>query len=145
MVRKERWGQLFAGGLVPEFKKLPGGIKGLAEKIEALGMKFGLWFEPEMTNKDSDLFRSHPDWLLADIRRTYCHSRNQYVLDFSKEEVVDYIYRQMRKVLGEAPVSYVKWDMNRAFSEVFSNGRGKTGKGKCAISIYLVSTVCMSG
>ena len=93
-------------------------------------MKFGLWFEPEMTNKDSDLFRSHPDWLLADIRRTYCHSRNQYVLDFSKEEVVDYIYRQMRKVLGEAPVSYVKWDMNRAFSEVFSHGRGKNWQGK---------------
>ena len=130
MVRKERWGQLFAGDWYPNLKKLPGGIKGLAEKIEALGMKFGLWFEPEMTNKDSDLFRSHPDWLLADIRRTYCHSRNQYVLDFSKEEVVDYIYRQMRKVLGEAPVSYVKWDMNRAFSEVFSNGRGKNWQGK---------------
>src|SRR5699024_7036281 len=92
------------GDWYPNLKKLPGGIKGLAEKIEALGMKFGLWFEPEMTNKDSDLFRSHPDWLLADIRRTYCHSRNQYVLDFSKEEVVDYIYGQMRKVLGEAPV-----------------------------------------
>ncbi|MFQ7310873.1 alpha-galactosidase [Drancourtella sp. An210] len=118
------------GDWYPNLKKLPGGIKGLAEKIEALGMKFGLWFEPEMTNKDSDLFRSHPDWLLADIRRTYCHSRNQYVLDFSKEEVVDYIYRQMRKVLGEAPVSYVKWDMNRAFSEVFSNGRGKNWQGK---------------
>ena len=93
-------------------------------------MKFGLWFEPEMTNKDSDLFREHPDWLLADIRRNYCHSRNQYVLDFSKPEVVDHIHGQMRKILQDAPVSYVKWDMNRAFSEVFSNGNSKSYQGK---------------
>ena len=93
-------------------------------------MKFGLWFEPEMVNKDSDLFRAHPDWLLADIRRNYCHSRNQYVLDFSKQEVVDYIYEQMCRVLGEAPVSYIKWDMNRSFSEVFSNGNSREYQGK---------------
>ena len=114
----------------PNLEKLPGGITGLAEKIEEMGMKFGLWFEPEMTNKDSDLFRAHPDWLLADLRRSYCHSRNQYVLDFSKPEVVDYIHAQMRKILKEAPVSYVKWDMNRAFSEVFSNGNDREHQGK---------------
>ncbi len=111
-------------------KKLPGGIPGLSEKIEALGMKFGLWFEPEMTNKNSDLFRAHPEWILSDIRRNYCQSRNQYVLDFSKEEVVDYIYQQMKKILTEASVSYIKWDMNRSFSEVFSNGKGKDYQGK---------------
>ena len=65
-----------------------------------MGLKFGLWFEPEMTNKDSDLFRAHPDWVLADIRRPYSHGRNQYVLDFSKEEVVDCVYRQMKKNPG---------------------------------------------
>ena len=118
------------GDWYPNLEKLPNGITGLAKKIEEMGMKFGLWFEPEMTNKDSDLFRVHPDWLLADLRRQYCHSRNQYVLDFSKKEVVDYIHAQMRKILKEAPVSYIKWDMNRAFSEVFSNGNGKSWQGK---------------
>ncbi len=118
------------GDWYPNLEKLPNGIAGLAKKIEELGLKFGLWFEPEMTNKDSDLFRAHPDWVLADIRRNYCHSRNQYVLDFSKEEVVEYIYQQMKKVLEEAPISYVKWDMNRSFSEVFSNGNGKAYQGK---------------
>lgn len=118
------------GDWYPNLEKLPGGIVGLAKKMETMGMKFGLWFEPEMTNKDSELFRNHPQWLLADIRRTYCHSRNQYVLDFSKEEVVNYIYAQMKKVLEEAPVSYVKWDMNRSFSEVFSNGNTRDYQGK---------------
>lgn len=111
-------------------EKLPSGIEGISEKIEKLGMKFGLWFEPEMTNKDSDLFRTHPDWLLVDLRRNYCHSRNQYVLDFSKQEVVDYIYGQMKKILGGAKISYVKWDMNRSFSEVFSNGNDRAYQGK---------------
>lgn len=118
------------GDWYPNLEKLPGGVSGLAKKIEALGLKFGIWFEPEMVNKDSDLFRAHPDWLLADIRRNYCHSRNQYILDFSKEEVVDCIYQQMRKLLKEAPISYIKWDMNRSFSEVFSNGNTKSYQGK---------------
>ena len=118
------------GDWAPNKERLPKGIRGLSEKIEALGMKFGLWFEPEMTNKDSDLYREHPDWLLADTRRQYCHSRNQYVLDFSKKEVVDHIHAQMRAILKDAPVSYVKWDMNRAFSEVFSNGNGRSWQGK---------------
>lgn len=118
------------GDWYPNMDKLQGGIKGIAEKIEKMGMKFGLWFEPEMANKDSDLYRLHPEWLLADIRRNVSHSRNQYVLDFSKSEVVDYIHAQMQKVLQEAPVSYVKWDMNRSFSEVFSNGKNKVAQGK---------------
>lgn len=118
------------GDWYPNLDKLPGGIKGIAEKIEQKGMKFGLWFEPEMTNKDSDLFREHPDWVLADTRRNYCHSRNQYVLDFSKSEVIDYIYGQIEKVLSEAPISYIKWDMNRSFSEVFSNGNDKSYQGR---------------
>lgn len=111
-------------------EKLPGGLKRLADRIEAMGMKFGLWIEPEMVNKDSDMFREHPDWLLADRRRNYCHSRNQYVLDFSKQEVVDNIYGQLEKVLREGRISYVKWDMNRSFSEVFSSGRDRKSQGK---------------
>lgn len=111
-------------------EKLPQGMKRLSEKINEMGMGFGLWIEPEMVNKDSSLFRGHPDWVLADSRRNYCHSRNQYVLDFSKPEVVDHIHGQLRKVLAEANISYVKWDMNRSFSEVFSNGMDRSWQGK---------------
>lgn len=127
---KRNWDDSSLGDWYPNLEKLPEGITGLARKIQDMGLKFGLWFEPEMTNKDSDLFRAHPDWVLADIRRPYSHGRNQYVLDFSKEEVVDCVYRQMKKILEEAPVSYVKWDMNRSFSEVFSNGKDRSWQGK---------------
>lgn len=99
---------------------LPRGIKGIAEKIEALGMKFGLWFEPEMVNKDSNLYRAHPDWILKTPGRTASHGRYQYVLDFSRPEVVDCIYQMMAKILSEAKVSYIKWDMNRSITECYS-------------------------
>lgn len=102
-------------------EKLPNGIIGLADKIEALGMKFGLWFEPEMVNKDSNLYRKHPDWIISTPNRRVSHGRNQYVLDFSRKEVVDYIYDMMAKTLREAKVSYVKWDMNRNITECYSN------------------------
>ena len=110
------------GDWYPNRTKLPEGIAGIAKKIEELGMKFGLWFEPEMVNKDSDLYRAHPDWMYSTPGRSTCHGRNQYVLDFSKREVVDYIFGLMTAVLDEAPVSYIKWDMNRCMSEVFSSG-----------------------
>lgn len=118
------------GDWYPNLKKLPNGIIGLANKIEKLGMKFGLWIEPEMISKDSDLFRQHPDWVLADQERNYCHSRNQYILDYSKEEVVECIYQQLDKVLSESNIAYIKWDMNRSFSEVFSNGNSRSYQGK---------------
>lgn len=108
------------GDWVANAGRLPDGIRGLAEKIEALGMKFGLWFEPEMVNMDSDLFRAHPDWILAAPRRAKCHGRNQYVLDYSRPEVVEAIYEMMAKILREAKVSYIKWDMNRSITECFS-------------------------
>lgn len=99
---------------------LPGGISGLSEKIEALGMKFGLWFELEMVNKDSELFRAHPDWILHTPGRRTSHGRNQYVLDFSRPEVVDHIYEMTARLLRESKVSYIKWDMNRYITECFS-------------------------
>lgn len=101
---------------------LPDGITGLAKRIEAMGMKFGLWVELEMVNKDSDLFRAHPDWILAAPGRRQSHGRNQYVLDFSRKEVVDAIHDMIVKVLREAPISYIKWDMNRNITECFSAG-----------------------
>ena len=99
---------------------LPQGIPGLAERIEALGMRFGLWFEPEMVNRDSDLYRAHPDWLLQTPGRTPSHGRNQFVLDFSRPEVVDRVHDMMASILSGAKVSYVKWDMNRSITEAYS-------------------------
>lgn len=100
--------------------KLPQGIAGLARKVNALGMKFGLWIEPEMVNPDSNLFRRHPEWVLATPGRKSSLGRHQLVLDFSRDEVVDHIYGMLKKVLKNAPVSYIKWDMNRSLTEVFS-------------------------
>ena len=108
------------GDWVANRERLPQGIKGIADRIEEMGMKFGLWFEPEMVNKDSDLYRAHPDWILQTPQRHSCHGRNQYVLDFSRKEVVDCIYEMMYKILSEAKVSYIKWDMNRQLTDLGS-------------------------
>ena len=108
------------GDWVANRERLPFGIKGLSKRIEEMGMKFGLWFEPEMVNKDSDLYRAHPDWILQVPQRDSCHGRNQFVLDFSRKEVVDCIYEMMHKILAEAKVSYIKWDMNRSITECYS-------------------------
>lgn len=108
------------GDWTPNPQRLPNGITGLAQRIEDLGMKFGLWFEPEMVNKNSDLFRSHPDWILQTPGRHASHGRNQYVLDYSRKEVVDCIFGMMSKILREAKVSYIKWDMNRSITECYS-------------------------
>ncbi|WP_033126433.1 MULTISPECIES: alpha-galactosidase [Eubacteriales] len=108
------------GDWVANRDRLPGGIAGLAQKIDDMGMKFGLWFEPEMVNKDSDLYRAHPDWILHVPGRPSTHGRYQYVLDFSRKEVVDCIYGMMEKILSEAKISYIKWDMNRSITECYS-------------------------
>jgi alpha-galactosidase len=118
------------GDWYPYFRKLPNGIKGLAEKVKNTGLKFGLWFEPEMVNKDSELYRAHPDWLFETPGRKSSHGRNQFVLDFSKREVVDYIYQLIETVLKESCISYIKWDMNRYMSEVYSLGRDAVYQGK---------------
>ena len=101
-------------------EKIKGGLPALAERIHGLGLKFGLWVEPEMISEDSDLYRAHPDWILQTPQRHSCHGRNQYVLDFSRKEVVDCIYEMMYKILSEAKVSYIKWDMNRSITECCS-------------------------
>lgn len=108
------------GDWTPNPQRLPNGIAGLAERIEGLGLKFGLWFEPEMVNKDSDLYRAHPDWIISTPDRRESHGRFQYVLDFSRKEIVDHIYEMMAKLLREAKISYIKWDMNRSITECYS-------------------------
>ena len=108
------------GDWVENPKKLPQGMKGLARKINALGMKFGFWIEPEMVNPDSNLYRRHPEWALSTPGRKASLGRHQLVLDFSRKEVVDYIYKMLKKVLSDAPISYIKWDMNRSLTEVYN-------------------------
>lgn len=110
--------------------KLPHGIRGLADKIHGMGMMFGLWFEPEMVNADSDLYRAHPDWILAAPGRERSLGRHQMVLDMSKDEVQDYLYERMHAIISEARIDYVKWDMNRTISECYSLGREAAEQGK---------------
>ncbi len=97
--------------------KLPNGIEGLAKRINDLGMQFGLWFEPEMISPDSDLYRAHPDWAIRTKGREMSLSRHQLILDLSRDDVCDYIIGFMTDILKNAPISYVKWDMNRNMTE----------------------------
>lgn len=107
-------------------KKLPSGLKGLAKKINSIGLKFGLWFEPEMISENSKLFEEHPDWAISTKERKSSQGRHQLVLDYTRKEVRDYIVDSINKVLESANIEYVKWDMNRNISdfssEIFSNG-----------------------
>lgn len=103
-------------------EKLPDGIAGLASKIKGYGMKFGLWFEPEMVSPDSDLYREHPDWCIHVPGRMRTECRNQLVLDLSRQEVRDHIVSTISHVLDTADITYVKWDMNRHMTELGSAG-----------------------
>ena len=103
-------------------RKLPKGLKGLADEVNALGMKFGLWFEPEMVSPDSELYRAHPDWCIHINGRKRSEWRHQLYLDLSRTEVQDYIIESLSRVLSDANISYVKWDCNRRISEPGSQG-----------------------
>jgi len=100
--------------------KIACGLENLSQKIHEKGLKFGIWFEPEMISEDSDLFRAHPDWALGVPGRGRSLGRNQFVLDFSRQDVRDNIYQQMTSILDRIPIDYVKWDMNRNMIEVYS-------------------------
>ena len=97
-------------------RKLPKGLDGLAAEVSERGLRLGLWFEPEMVSPDSELYRAHPDWCLHIPEREKPLGRNQLVLDFSREEVCDEIIHRVSAILASAPISYVKWDMNRYHS-----------------------------
>ncbi len=103
-------------------KKLPSGIKGLAEKMNAEGLKFGLWFEPEMVNPDSELYRAHPDWAISVPERVPAKGRHQYMLDLANDEVCDYVIKSVADILREANVEYVKWDYNRMMTDMPCKG-----------------------
>ena len=103
-------------------EKLKGGLKYLVDEVNKLGMKFGIWLEPEMISPDSNLYREHPDWAFAIPGRTGSLARNQYVLDLTRKEVRDYVYDMIASVLRSANIEYVKWDMNRQLSDMGSCG-----------------------
>lgn len=102
-------------------EKLNGGLGKLAEKIKSLGMKFGLWFEPEMVSEDSDLYRSHPDWAIKIPSRNPVRSRYQLVLDMINPEVRDYLFGAISDILKNADISYIKWDMNRSICDWYTS------------------------
>lgn len=101
-------------------KKLRGGLKPVIDRCKQNGLKFGLWFEPEMVSEDSDLYRAHPDWAVGKLGNEPSRSRNQLVLDMTRKEVVDYVFEAVSKVLADNDISYVKWDMNRGVTEAYS-------------------------
>ena len=120
------------GDWVENPKKLPQGMAGLSKKINDLGLKFGFWIEPEMVNPDSNLFRRHPDWILAAPGRKSSLGRHQLVLDYSREEVVDHIFDMLYAVISSSKIDYIKWDMNRPLTEVYSVAASSEEQGMIA-------------
>ena len=112
--------------------KLEGGLKPIADGINAMGMKFGLWFEPECISEDSDLYRAHPGWAIQIPGRQPNRSRYQLILDMGREDVRDYLYERMTAILDSANIEYVKWDMNRHISDVYSAVLPKERQGEAS-------------
>lgn len=108
------------GDWVVNETKLPGGLKRLVDGVNEIGLKFGIWFEPEMVSEDSDLYREHPDWALKVPGHSLTRGRNQLVLDFSREDVREHIFNRMCEILESANIEYVKWDANRHMTDVWS-------------------------
>lgn len=125
-------------------EKLPGGLRRLSDKLEEIGMKFGIWFEPEMVSPDSDLYRAHPDWAIAVPGRKPCRMRNQYVLDITRSEVRDYVYKSVSDILKSAKISYVKWDMNRQLSDLGSEGLESVSMGRLSY-LYTMAVYDLQG
>ena len=109
------------GDWVVDQRKLPNGLAGVARRVEELGLRFGLWIEPEMISQRSRLFEAHPDWAIGVPGRPRTESRQQLVLDMSRPDVVDHLEAVLSDVLRNAPISYIKWDMNRNITEPYSS------------------------
>ncbi len=123
-------------------KKLPEGLKGLAEKINKIGLDFGIWVEPEMVNPDSDLYKAHPEWAVTHPNYPYSLGRNQLLLDLTNEKVQNYIIDSMTEVFSSANISYVKWDFNRPMSDFYSGALDNQGEffHRYALGLYNVLT-----
>lgn len=112
--------------------KLKGGLEHLVGRVNAIGMRFGIWLEPEMISPDSDLYRAHPDWCLHVPDRHRTTARSQLVLDLSREEIMEYTWGQISAILYSANIEYVKWDMNRSLTEVASAALSPDRQGEVA-------------
>ena len=123
-------------------EKLPGGLEPLIEGVKALGLQFGLWVEPEMVSEDSDLFRAHPDWALRLPGRLPSLSRSQLALDLSRPEVSDWIYRTLAELLRRYDIDYIKWDINRSLTDLYSPALPAERQGelahRCTLGLYRV-------
>ena len=118
------------GDWYPNDKKLPEGIEGISSKINEIGLDFGIWVEPEMVNRDSDLYRKHPEYALEHHDINQSLGRNQLILDLTNKEVREHIYNAMKNLFSSGNIKYVKWDMNRIFSDVFSKALPKDRQGE---------------
>jgi alpha-galactosidase len=118
------------GDWIVNENKLHGTMTKLADEVNKLGMKFGLWIEPEMVSEDSDLYRNHPDWAYAIPGRKPVRGRFQLVLDFSRKEVVDHVFNQIADVIEHANIEYIKMDMNRSISDVYTATMGEQNQGR---------------
>ncbi|MER6677428.1 alpha-galactosidase [Streptomyces sp. NPDC000983] len=116
------------GDWTPHERRFPRGLRPLSDEVHRLGMAFGLWVEPEMTNADSDLYRLHPDWVLHVPDRTPTELRNQLVLDFSRPDVTEWALSWLRRTVTEADVDFLKWDFNRSFTEAGAHGGGQDAR-----------------
>lgn len=113
-------------------KKLPGGIRAIADKIKELGLKFGIWVEPEMVSVKSRLYEEHPDWVIEIPGKNHSESRNQRMLDMGNEDVQNYVIETMSGLFSSADISYVKWDMNRTFTDYYSKTLPSERQGEMA-------------
>lgn len=122
--------------------KIRCGLHKLVEQINALDMKFGIWFEPEMVSEDSDLYRAHPDWAMQIPGRPAVRSRNQLALDMSRKDVQDYLIEKVNAILNGANIYYVKWDINRSLTDIWSNELPGERQGevyhRCLLGLYRV-------
>jgi len=108
------------GNWTVDRRKFPNGIGSFAEKIHSLGLQLGLWFEPEMVSPDTDMYKEHPDWVVRHPYKRVGIGRGQYVLDFANPAVVAAVYKQMKPIIAETKLNYIKWDMNRNITEAYS-------------------------
>lgn len=123
--------------------KFPHGLKGISDQIHDMGMTFGIWVEPEMVNQNSRLYEAHPDWVMEIPGKHHCEGRNQRILDLSNREVCDYLIKAMSEVFSSARIEYVKWDMNRIFSDIYSQKLPPEQQGEVAHRYVVGLYYCM--
>lgn len=108
------------GDWTTDCRRLPKGISYIADEIHKMGMQFGLWFEPEMISIDSELYRTHPEWMICTPHRKPSVGRHQYVLDFTNQEVIDYLFDAISSIIQETKLEYIKWDYNRHITDAYT-------------------------